>query len=152
MYGVKFGEYRDGISTTHLNGFGEVFNLDTVEETSGAGQSFCDGQTSPIPPQYAYDKDGVMYFENSSTAKLFSDAIRKFIVESLPVGIEPVWTANVGEFTLTTLLLFLTKQYNITESQAKTAINAAINYFGYLPDEDELEAWLSENRDFDLNE
>lgn len=154
MLAVRFGDVHPGISARTLNRYGEVIYLEKELEAKGAGKSFCDGQTSATPPEHAYDKDGMFIFDDKKMANDFSRALRENLEDLIPEGVDPpVWAGQPRmQFNIAPLLLLLVGKYDITDSQADTAVNEAIQYFGYMPDEDELEDWLSENRDFDLNE
>jgi hypothetical protein len=154
MLAVRFGDVHPGISARTLNRYGEVIYLEKELEAKGAGKSFCDGQTSATPPEHAYDKDGMFLFDDKKTADDFSRALRESLEDLIPEGTDgPVWLNEPRkQFDVAPLLLFMASTYAVTDSQSDTAINAAINYFGYLPDEEELGDWVKENRDFDLSE
>ena len=155
MYGVIIQPITNDTTPSNVERYGEVINLDRAFD-EGFARTFCDGQTSPVPPQYADDQAGMLYTYSEGAAQAFSGQLRRDLAARIASGVvqqSPSWLSSAGAVTIGVLTPTAMAGYiiavsaiapeGITAGQMETAIQNAVQ--AGATTEAEILAWIEEN-------
>ena len=86
IYGVIIQPIDGEATADHLERYGEVVDIDGLMASDDRGRDFCDGLTSPLPPEYADDRGGMIFTYDRQTAEYFSGIARRNLYERAASG------------------------------------------------------------------
>jgi len=166
IYGVRLQPIDGDVSLESLEQYGEVVDLTELMSSDDRGRDFCDGQTSPLPPNHADDKAGMLWTYSRDTADYWSGVVRRDVAERVAEGVINVpgnlsWLGMAGvsaksaaaaESVLSTATLPQTIREvreagtiaaTVTDSQIQTQIQAYVTSTGNaMPTVAELVEWI----------
>ena len=86
IYGVIVKIVDGDTGGASLERFGEVVDLETLAASDDRGRDFCDGQTSPIPPEHADDPGGMIFTYTREAAEHWSGVVRNDLASRAASG------------------------------------------------------------------
>ncbi|MCK5019741.1 MAG: hypothetical protein KAS32_21965 [Candidatus Peribacteraceae bacterium] len=158
MFGIIVSPITNDTTAANVESYGDIIDMDTAFDT-GFARTFCDGQTSPVPPRWADDTAGIIYTYDKRTAELFQGILRRDVSERIASGViqqSPTWlksaelTSILAGSRINGVIDSVRNAGNIslevTDGQIQTAMQNYVVTTGKAnPSIAELLTWIEEN-------
>ena len=158
MYGVIVQPITNDTTPANVESYGDIINMDTAFD-KGFFRTFCDGQSSPVPPRWADDQAGMLYTYDRRTAEMFRGILRDDVAQRISSGViqqSPSWLTTpsvasiLAEARISGIVTNLRSAGSIglevTDGQIQTAMQNYVTATGKAnPTMSELLKWIEGN-------